>query len=114
LSLEGWTGSLTVGESLNGKPQYTPWQGLKPVTKDKFGIVLTLLDTGTNSSERPPKPLDEPATLEPIISRKLTALAVELVPRTTLAQSMDALSSLGDGCRLQSRACILQRTRIST
>ncbi len=40
------------------------------------------------------KPLDEPAALEPIVSRKLTAFAVELVPRTTRAQSMDALSSM--------------------
>jgi NAD(P) transhydrogenase subunit alpha len=40
------------------------------------------------------KPLDEPAELEPIVSRKLTAFAVELVPRTTRAQSMDALSSM--------------------
>jgi NAD(P) transhydrogenase subunit alpha len=40
------------------------------------------------------KPLDEPAALEPILSRKLTAFAVELVPRTTRAQSMDALSSM--------------------
>ncbi|HEV7676529.1 MAG TPA: Re/Si-specific NAD(P)(+) transhydrogenase subunit alpha [Candidatus Angelobacter sp.] len=40
------------------------------------------------------KPLDEPAALEPIISRKLTAFAVELVPRSTRAQSMDALSSM--------------------
>src|SRR5437588_7457232 len=40
------------------------------------------------------KPLDEPAALEPVISRKLTAFAVELMPRTTRAQSMDALSSM--------------------
>jgi NAD(P) transhydrogenase subunit alpha len=40
------------------------------------------------------KPLDEPSALEPIIARKLTAFAVELVPRTTRAQSMDALSSM--------------------
>jgi NAD(P) transhydrogenase subunit alpha len=40
------------------------------------------------------KPLDEPAALEPIISRQLTAFAVELVPRITRAQSMDALSSM--------------------
>jgi NAD(P) transhydrogenase subunit alpha len=40
------------------------------------------------------KPLDEPSALEPIISRKLSAFAVELVPRTTRAQSMDALSSM--------------------
>lgn len=40
------------------------------------------------------RPLDEPAALEPIISRQLTAFAVELVPRITRAQSMDALSSM--------------------
>lgn len=40
------------------------------------------------------KPLDEPAALEPVVARKLTAFAVELVPRTTRAQSMDALSSM--------------------
>src|SRR5579884_811703 len=40
------------------------------------------------------KPLDEPAALQPIISKKLSAFAVELVPRTTRAQSMDALSSM--------------------
>jgi NAD(P) transhydrogenase subunit alpha len=40
------------------------------------------------------KPLDEPSALEPIIARKLSAFAVELVPRTTRAQSMDALSSM--------------------
>jgi NAD(P) transhydrogenase subunit alpha len=40
------------------------------------------------------KPLDEPAALEPIISRQLTAFAVELIPRITRAQSMDALSSM--------------------
>ena len=40
------------------------------------------------------KPLDEPNALEPIISKKLSAFAVELVPRTTRAQSMDALSSM--------------------
>lgn len=40
------------------------------------------------------KPLDEPAALESIIARKLTAFAMELVPRTTRAQSMDALSSM--------------------
>jgi H+-translocating NAD(P) transhydrogenase subunit alpha len=40
------------------------------------------------------KPLDEPAALETVIARKLTAFAMELVPRTTRAQSMDALSSM--------------------
>ncbi|HLW53190.1 MAG TPA: Re/Si-specific NAD(P)(+) transhydrogenase subunit alpha [Candidatus Angelobacter sp.] len=40
------------------------------------------------------KPLDEPAALEPIVSRSLSAFAMELVPRITRAQSMDALSSM--------------------
>jgi NAD(P) transhydrogenase subunit alpha len=40
------------------------------------------------------KPLDEPAALEPVVSKRLTAFAVELVPRITRAQSMDALSSM--------------------
>jgi NAD(P) transhydrogenase subunit alpha len=40
------------------------------------------------------KPLDEPAALEPVVARQLTAFAVELVPRITRAQSMDALSSM--------------------
>jgi H+-translocating NAD(P) transhydrogenase subunit alpha len=40
------------------------------------------------------KPLDEPAALEPVIARQLTAFAVELIPRITRAQSMDALSSM--------------------
>jgi proton-translocating NAD(P)+ transhydrogenase subunit alpha len=40
------------------------------------------------------KPLDEPAALEPAIARGLSAFAVELVPRITRAQSMDALSSM--------------------
>lgn len=40
------------------------------------------------------KPLDDPAGLEPVVKGKLTAFAVELVPRITRAQSMDALSSM--------------------
>lgn len=40
------------------------------------------------------KPLDEPAKLEPVVSRKLTAFSMELIPRITRAQSMDALSSM--------------------
>ena len=40
------------------------------------------------------KPLDEPAALEPIVTRQLTAFAMELIPRITRAQSMDALSSM--------------------
>lgn len=40
------------------------------------------------------KPLDEPASLEPVVSGRLTAFAMELIPRITRAQSMDALSSM--------------------
>ena len=40
------------------------------------------------------KPLDEPAALEPVVSRGLTAFAMELMPRITRAQAMDALSSM--------------------
>jgi H+-translocating NAD(P) transhydrogenase subunit alpha len=40
------------------------------------------------------RPLDEPAALEPLVTRKLSAFAVELIPRITRAQAMDALSSM--------------------
>jgi NAD(P) transhydrogenase subunit alpha len=40
------------------------------------------------------RPLDEPAALEPALSQGLTTFAMELVPRITRAQSMDALSSM--------------------
>ena len=39
-------------------------------------------------------PLDEPAQLTPALERGLTTFAMELVPRITRAQSMDALSSM--------------------
>jgi NAD(P) transhydrogenase subunit alpha len=40
------------------------------------------------------RPLDEPVALEPIGTHKLTAFAMELIPRITRAQAMDALSSM--------------------
>lgn len=40
------------------------------------------------------RPLDEPASLEPLIAQHATAFAMELIPRTTRAQAMDALSSM--------------------
>jgi proton-translocating NAD(P)+ transhydrogenase subunit alpha len=40
------------------------------------------------------RPLDEPRKLEPAMGRGLTAFAMELIPRSTRAQSMDALSSM--------------------
>jgi NAD(P) transhydrogenase subunit alpha len=40
------------------------------------------------------RPLDEPAALLPAIDRGITTFAVELIPRITRAQSMDALSSM--------------------
>src|SRR5215475_1256293 len=40
------------------------------------------------------RPLDEPLLLKPMIERKITGFAMELIPRTTRAQAMDALSSV--------------------
>lgn len=40
------------------------------------------------------RPLDEPAAMALFLQRKLTAFAIELIPRTTRAQSMDGLSSM--------------------
>ena len=40
------------------------------------------------------RPLDEPAALEPALGRGLTTFAMELIPRITRAQAMDALSSM--------------------
>lgn len=40
------------------------------------------------------RPLDEPLQLRPMIERGVTAFAMELIPRTTRAQAMDALSSM--------------------
>ena len=40
------------------------------------------------------RPLDEPAELTPALEQGLTTFAMELVPRITRAQSMDALSSM--------------------
>lgn len=40
------------------------------------------------------RPLDEPAALKPALGRGVTTFAVELIPRITRAQSMDALSSM--------------------
>jgi NAD(P) transhydrogenase subunit alpha len=40
------------------------------------------------------RPLDEPAALEPARAHELTTFAMELIPRITRAQAMDALSSM--------------------
>ena len=40
------------------------------------------------------RPLDEPAALQPAVTHGITTFAVELIPRITRAQSMDALSSM--------------------
>jgi len=40
------------------------------------------------------RPLDEPSELQPAAVRGITTFAVELIPRITRAQSMDALSSM--------------------
>jgi H+-translocating NAD(P) transhydrogenase subunit alpha len=44
------------------------------------------------------RPLGELKTIQQIADRGVTALSVELIPRTTRAQSMDALSSMGTIC----------------
>ncbi len=40
------------------------------------------------------RPLDEPQRLKPMLDRGVSAFAVELIPRSTRAQAMDALSSM--------------------
>lgn len=40
------------------------------------------------------RPLDEPAALLPAVDRGITTFSVELIPRITRAQAMDALSSM--------------------
>jgi NAD(P) transhydrogenase subunit alpha len=40
------------------------------------------------------RPLDDPAALQEVITQGLTAFSMELIPRTTRAQAMDALSSM--------------------
>jgi NAD(P) transhydrogenase subunit alpha len=40
------------------------------------------------------RPLDEPLMLKPMIEHRITGFAMELIPRTTRAQAMDALSSM--------------------
>src|SRR5262245_13954645 len=38
------------------------------------------------------RPLDEPLALKPMIENKITGFSMELIPRSTRAQAMDALS----------------------
>src|SRR6185369_13418089 len=40
------------------------------------------------------RPLDEPQSMIQLLERRLTAFAMELIPRSTRAQAMDALSSM--------------------
>lgn len=40
------------------------------------------------------RPLDEPTELAPLVEQNVTSFAMELIPRTTRAQMMDALSSM--------------------
>jgi NAD(P) transhydrogenase subunit alpha len=40
------------------------------------------------------RPLDEPQALTPLLARQVSAFPVELIPRSTRAQAMDALSSM--------------------
>jgi NAD(P) transhydrogenase subunit alpha len=49
------------------------------------------------------RPLDEPAKVSPALENGLTTFSMELVPRITRAQAMDALSSMATVAGLQSR-----------
>jgi len=60
------------------RPAPADFQVLKPGT-----VVLGFL-----------RPLDEPAALEPAVKSGVTTFAMELIPRITRAQAMDALSSM--------------------
>ena len=60
------------------RPSPEDFKGLK-----KGAVVLSFL-----------RPLDEPAALTPALEHGLTTFAMELVPRITRAQAMDALSSM--------------------
>ena len=40
------------------------------------------------------RPLDEPGELSPLVEQNINSFAIELIPRTTRAQAMDALSSM--------------------
>jgi len=60
----------------------------RPVTADLPGLSRGACVVGFL------RPLDEPEALRPFLELGLTGFAMELVPRTTRAQSMDALSSM--------------------
>ena len=55
------------------------------------------------------KPLDEPDSLVQLIERGLTAFAMELIPRSTRAQAMDALSSMATITGLQGGVVTAER-----
>jgi NAD(P) transhydrogenase subunit alpha len=73
-------GLLTATDLLAcvGRPQDADVKNLK-----KGAVVIGFL-----------RPLDEPKQLESLLLQGATAFAVELIPRTTRAQAMDALSSM--------------------
>lgn len=60
------------------RPDETVLSGLK-----KGAVVIALL-----------RPLDEPEKLQAFIEHGLTAISLEMIPRTTRAQAMDVLSSM--------------------
>ena len=59
--------------------------GVGPVVLDDIGATKALVSFLD--------PLGDPAEVERIAASGITAIAMEMIPRTTLAQSMDALSS---------------------
>ena len=60
----------------------------RPSTEDFAGLKSDAVVLGFL------RPLDEPAALQPALARGLTTFAMELIPRITRAQAMDALSSM--------------------
>ena len=67
------------------------------------GVLVTVVRPSAEDFSRLPKgavvlgflrPLDEPQALKPALEAGLTTFAMELVPRITRAQAMDALSSM--------------------
>lgn len=67
-------------------------------SNDKTGQADVLLFHGGQALIGFLRPLGAVEPLQEIASKGVTAFAVELIPRTTRAQSMDALSSMGTIC----------------
>ena len=80
-------------------------QVLSPTARTtKPARPISLCFVAIKSSSAFFRPMGSVDVLEDLAQRGVTSFSVELMPRITRAQSMDALSSMGDRSRLQSRA----------